>query len=171
VTGFDPATKLFEQFAGYVQLEEIDVVAQRSCATPIDTCLGPERIRRSKAVKQADVVALSALLWDKWPVAVHQANFRYYEARTAHGSSLSPALHALVAARLADRTLAQAYFRQAAEIDLANNIPPSARVCLKAIARHRRPIDPGKDHSARLCRGHRKQFIRIGVSHAQQVHC
>jgi kojibiose phosphorylase len=126
VTGFDPATKLFEQFAGYFQLEEVDVAAQRSCATPIDTRLGPERIRRSKAVKQADVVALSALLWDKWPVAVHQANFRYYEPRTAHGSSLSLALHGLVAARLADRTLAQAYFRQAAEIDLADNMGNAA---------------------------------------------
>ena len=100
VAGLDPETKLFEQFAGYFQLEEIDVAAQRSCGTPIDTCLGPERIRRSKAIKQADVVALSALLWEKWPVAVHEANFRYYEPRTAHGSSLSPALYALAAARL-----------------------------------------------------------------------
>jgi kojibiose phosphorylase len=65
-------------------------------ATPIDMDLGPERVRRSKAIKQADVVALSALLWDKWPVAVHEANFRYYEPRTAHGSSLSPALYSLV---------------------------------------------------------------------------
>jgi len=126
VTGFDPATKLFEQFAGYYQLEELDVVAQRGCATPIDTCLGPERIRGSKAIKQADVVALSALLWEKWPAAVHEANFRYYEPRTAHGSSLSPAVYALVAARLGDRTMAEAYFRQAAEIDLANNMGNAA---------------------------------------------
>ena len=126
ITGFDPATKLFEQFAGYFQLEEIDVIAQRGFATPIDTSLGPERIRRSKAIKQADVVALSALQWEKWPVAVHEANFRYYEPRTAHGSSLSPALYALVAARLGDRTLAQVYFRQAAEIDLANNMGNAA---------------------------------------------
>ena len=68
VTGFNPATRLFEQFAGYFRLEEVDVAAQRGCAMPIDTCLGPERVRRSKAIKQADVVALSALLWDKWPV-------------------------------------------------------------------------------------------------------
>ncbi len=126
VTGFDPATKLFEQFAGYFRLEEVDVAAQRGRAMPIDAYLGPERLRRSKAIKQADVVALSALLWDKWPVAVHQANFRYYEPRTAHGSSLSPALHALVAARLGDGALAQAYFRQAAEIDLANNMGNAA---------------------------------------------
>ena len=126
VTGFDPATKLFEQFAGYFQLEEVDVAAQRGRATPIDMYLGPERIRRSKAIKQADVEALSALLWEKWPVAVHEANFRYYEPRTAHGSSLSPALYALVAARLGNRALAQSYFRQAADIDLANNMGNAA---------------------------------------------
>jgi kojibiose phosphorylase len=120
VTGFDPATKLFEQFAGYFGLEELDVVTQRGGAMPIDACLGPERTRRSKAIKQADVVALSALLWDEWPLAVHEVNFRYYEPRTAHGSSLSPAFHALVAARLGDQTLAQTYFSQAAEIDLVN---------------------------------------------------
>jgi PEP-utilising enzyme, PEP-binding domain len=54
---------------------------------PIDVCLGAERISRSKIIKQADVVALSALLWGKWPLAVHEANFRYYEPRTALGSS------------------------------------------------------------------------------------
>jgi kojibiose phosphorylase len=126
ITGFDPATGLFEQFAGYFQLEEIDATAHRGCPTPIDVCLGAERIGRSKAIKQADVVALSALLWDKWPVSVHEANFRYYEPRTAHGSSLSPAVHALVAARLGDLTRAQAHFRQAAQIDLANNLGNAA---------------------------------------------
>jgi kojibiose phosphorylase len=126
VTGFDPASKLFEQFAGYFQLEEVDVPAQQGCTTPVDVCLGTERIARSKVIKQADVVALSALLWEKWPVAVHEANFRYYEPRTAHGSSLSPALHALVAARLGDLALAQSYFRQGAEIDLANNMGNAA---------------------------------------------
>jgi trehalose/maltose hydrolase-like predicted phosphorylase len=126
VTGFDPTTQLFDQFAGYFGLEEIDVVTQRGGAMPIDARLGPERTRRSKATKQADVVALSALLWDQWPLAVHEANFRYYEPRTAHGSSLSPALHALVAARLGDEALAQTYFRQAAEIDLANNMGNAA---------------------------------------------
>ena len=126
VTGFDPATSLLEQFAGYSKLEEVDIATPRGRATPIDMYLGPERVRRSKAIKQADVVALSALLWDKWPVAVHEANFRYYEPRTAHGSSLSPALYSLVAARLGDGALAQTYFRQAAEIDLANNMGNAA---------------------------------------------
>jgi trehalose/maltose hydrolase-like predicted phosphorylase len=126
VTGFDRATGLFEQFAGYFQLEEIDPAAARNWAMPIDVRLGAERVRRSRIIKQADVVALSALRWKKWPVAVHEANFRFYEPRTAHGSSLSPAIHALVAARLGDLHLAQTYFRQAAEIDLTNNMGNAA---------------------------------------------
>jgi trehalose/maltose hydrolase-like predicted phosphorylase len=126
ITGLDPGPELFEQFAGYFQLEEIDIAGQRGRATPIDVWLGAKRISRSKVIKQADVVALSALLWEKWPVAVHEANFRYYEPRTAHGSSLSPALHALVAARIGDHALAQVYFRQAAEIDLADNMGNAA---------------------------------------------
>jgi kojibiose phosphorylase len=126
ITGFDPATKLIEQFAGFFQLEEVDVAAQRGSAIPIDVQLGPERLRRSKAIKQADVVALSALLWEQWPAAVHEANFRYYEPRTAHGSSLSPGFYALVAARLGDLAFAQAYFRQAAEIDLSDNMGNAA---------------------------------------------
>ena len=126
VTGFNPDTGLFEQFEGYFGLEEVDVISHRNCAMPIDLCLGPQRIRQSKAIKQADVVALSALLWDEWPRAVHEANFNYYEPRTAHGSSLSPAFHALVAARLGNRKLTLNYFRQAAEIDLADNMGNAA---------------------------------------------
>ena len=126
VTGFHPDTGLFEQFEGYFGLDEVNVIEHRSCATPIDVCLGRERTRQSKAIKQADVVALCALLWDEWPRAVHEANFNYYEPRTAHGSSLSPALHALVAARLGDEALARSYMQQAGEIDLANNMGNAA---------------------------------------------
>jgi kojibiose phosphorylase len=120
VTGFDPRTNLFEQFAGFFQLEALDLEAYRARTLPIDIILGHDRTQRSQVVKQADVVALSALLWDRFPYAVHAANFHYYEPRTAHGSSLSPAFHALVAARLGDTELAARYFREAAEIDLAD---------------------------------------------------
>lgn len=126
VTGFDPARGLHEQFAGYFDLDEVDVRAHLRCAMPIDVCLGPERTARTKAIKQADVVMLAALLWDAWPREVHEANFRYYEPRTAHGSSLSPAIHALVAARLGDGALARDYFRQAAGIDLADTMGNAA---------------------------------------------
>jgi trehalose/maltose hydrolase-like predicted phosphorylase len=126
VTGFHSETGLFEQFEGYFGLEEVNVVEHRNSATAIDVFLGRERTRRSKAIKQADVVALSALLWDEWPPTNHEANFNYYEPRTAQGSSLSPAFHALVAARLGDGVLARSYLRQAGEIDLADNMGNAA---------------------------------------------
>jgi len=125
-TGFDPRTGLYEQFSGYFDLEEIDLAAYEPRTVPMDVILGRERTQRSKVVKQADVVLLIYLLWDRFPAEVREANFRYYEPRTGHGSSLSPAIHALVAARLGDVALAERYFRQALEIDLANNMGNAA---------------------------------------------
>lgn len=46
------------------------------------------------------------------------ANFHFYEPRTTHDSSLSPSIHALVAARLGDLPLADSYLRRAVRIDL-----------------------------------------------------
>lgn len=122
VTGFDPRTNLFEQFAGFFRLEDLDLEAYRARTVPIDVILGRERTQRSKVVKQADVIALSAILWERFPYAVHDANFRYYEPRTAHGSSLSPSFHALVSARLGNVDLALRYFHEAAAIDLSNHM-------------------------------------------------
>ncbi|MCL5264464.1 MAG: glycoside hydrolase family 65 protein [Chloroflexi bacterium] len=121
-TGFDPATGLFEQFAGYFALEDIDLASYTPRTAPMDVLLGRSRVQASQVAKQADVIMLIFLLWDQFPPRVREANFRYYEPRTDHGSSLSPAIHALVAARLNDLALAQRYFRQAAEIDLADNM-------------------------------------------------
>ena len=121
-TGFDEQTGLFEQFRGYFGLEDIDLAAFVPRTAPMDVLLGRERIQRSKIIKQPDVVMLVHLLWERMPPEVRKANFEYYEPRCGHGSSLSPAIHALVAARLGDTALAERYFRQAAEIDLADNM-------------------------------------------------
>jgi kojibiose phosphorylase len=124
-TGFNEQTGLFEQFRGYFDLADIDLAAFARRAAPMDVLLGRERIQQSKIIKQSDVVMLIHLLWDRMPAEVRKANFEYYEPRCGHGSSLSPAIHALVAARLGDTALAERYFRQAADIDLADNMDNS----------------------------------------------
>ena len=121
VTGFHPGSNLFEQFAGFFDLDQIDVASYRRRGEPIDVCLGRDRIRQVQAIKQPDVVALCALLWHQYPTQVHEANFQYYEPRTAHGSSLSPSLSAMVAARLGHLDQALALFREGSNIDLADN--------------------------------------------------
>jgi trehalose/maltose hydrolase-like predicted phosphorylase len=125
-TGFDEQTGLFEQFRGYFDLEDIDLAAFTPRTVPMDVLLGRDRIQRSKIIKQPDVVMLVYLLWDRLPPHVRKVNFEYYEPRCGHGSSLSPAIHALVAARLGDLARAERYFRQAAEIDLADNMRNAA---------------------------------------------
>ena len=118
VTGLDAATGIYEQFAGYYKLQPLDLSLYADRKMPIDVVIGPERTQRSQVVKQADVVALIALLPDEFPGAAAKANFRYYEPRCAHGSSLSAGIHALVAARLGETETALRFLRQAAIADL-----------------------------------------------------
>jgi trehalose/maltose hydrolase-like predicted phosphorylase len=71
-------------------------------------------------VKQADVVALIALLPEAFPPGAAAANFGYYEPRCGHGSSLSRPMHGLVAARLGESEMALRYFHQTGAIDLSD---------------------------------------------------
>src|SRR4029453_11261077 len=118
VTGLDSATGIYEQFAGYHKLEPLDLSLYADRKVPIDVVIGRERTQRSQVVKQADVVALLALLPEEFPGAAAKANFRHYEPRCAHGSSLSAGIHALVAARLGETETALRFLRQAAAADL-----------------------------------------------------
>jgi len=47
-----------------------------------------------------------------------EANFRYYEPKCSHGSSLSTSMHALVAARLGDTEMALRYLHKTVALDL-----------------------------------------------------
>ena len=70
MTGLDPATGLFEQFAGFHALEPLDLAAYRDITVPIDVVIGRERTQHAQVVKQADVVALLALLPEEFPGAM-----------------------------------------------------------------------------------------------------
>ena len=65
--GLDPETGLFEQFAGISSLEDIDLADYAGRSVPMDVVLGRERTQKSQVVKQADVVALLALLPEEFP--------------------------------------------------------------------------------------------------------
>ncbi len=119
-TGLDPQTGLFEQFEGYFALEDIDLTKYEGRSVPMDVVLGRERTRASQVVKQADVVALLGLLPEDFPGQTGAVNFAYYEPRCSHGSSLSRAMHGLVAARLGRGEMALDFFLQTSAIDLAD---------------------------------------------------
>ncbi len=127
-TGFDPATGLYEEFAGFHSLEPINLADYADRTPPIDVVIGRERTQGSQVVKQADVVALLALLPEAFPGQAAEANFRYYEPRCGHGSSLSPAMHALVAARLGDAEMALRYLDGIARLDPNPNAAGGVRI-------------------------------------------
>jgi trehalose/maltose hydrolase-like predicted phosphorylase len=118
VTGYDADTGLFEQFAGYYNLRQVDLTGHDMAEQTMDVKLGWEELGKTQVLKQADVVMLMFLQWDSFSPAARAANFRFYEPRTSHDSSLSPSFHALVAARLGDLERAERYLLQAARIDL-----------------------------------------------------
>jgi trehalose/maltose hydrolase-like predicted phosphorylase len=118
---FDPATGMVEQFIGYFALEQIGLGAYSGRTVPMEAVLGRDRIKRSQLVKQADVVALFGLLPGEFDHEVQQLNFRRYETRCTHESSLSRPMHGLVSARLGDTATALRYFRTTAATDLAES--------------------------------------------------
>ena len=127
VDGFDPETLVYEQFAGFHAMDDVPLERLRPRPMAADLLLGRDVTLRSKVVKQADVVMLCHLLADEISAEVTRANFHYYEPITSHGSSLSPAIHAAVAARLGEMDSALDAFAMAAAIDLADNMGNAAR--------------------------------------------
>jgi trehalose/maltose hydrolase-like predicted phosphorylase len=119
VDGYDQMSGLYEQFAGFFRLEPL-IIADVAPRRPItaDLLLGPERTASAQVLKQADVLMLHHLVPDEVAPGSLLPNLDFYEPRTAHGSSLSPAVHAALHARAGRFREALAALRLAARIDL-----------------------------------------------------
>jgi trehalose/maltose hydrolase-like predicted phosphorylase len=118
--GLCPETGLFEQFAGFHALAKIDLADYTGRSVPMDVVLGRARTQATQVIKQADVVALMALLPEEFGPEAEALNFEYYEPKCSHGSSLSRPMHGLVAARLGNSEMALRYFQETTAIDLAD---------------------------------------------------
>ncbi|HEX3620981.1 MAG TPA: glycosyl hydrolase family 65 protein [Acidimicrobiales bacterium] len=126
VDNFDPSTRLYEQFEGFYALDPVRAVDLAPRPFTGEMVLGVDRLRTTQVVKQADVVLLGVLLPDEVGPDVLAANYRHYEPLTSHGSSLSPAMHALVAARIGALDDALGYFALAGGVDLHNRMGNAA---------------------------------------------
>src|SRR4029079_12036068 len=125
--GLKPGAVLLEEVRVYCQPEDLDLNSFAGRRLPMDLLIGKQRIERSQIVKQPDVIMALYLLWDRISPEARDANFRYYEPRTGHGSSLSPPIHAAVAARLGETEKAVKYFQQTCAIDLGETSSYAAR--------------------------------------------
>jgi trehalose/maltose hydrolase-like predicted phosphorylase len=119
VDGYDRASGIYEQFAGFFELEPL-VIEEIAPRRPIaaDLLLGAERTASAQVLKQADVLMLHHLVPDEVARGSLVPNLDFYEPRTAHGSSLSPAIHASLFARAGRYRPALSALRIAARMDL-----------------------------------------------------
>lgn len=78
-------------------------------------------VNEMQILKQADVVMLNYLLPERFTREQCAANLAFYEPRTIHDSSLSKAIHGIVAARCGDIASAYSFWRDGVAIDLGSD--------------------------------------------------
>lgn len=111
---------VLEQFDGYFALEDcgLDTVRGR-LRDPREYWGGDHGVAgTTQIIKQADVLALMALLPERFSDGELAANWDYYEPRTEHGSSLSACMYVLTACRIGRLDRAWELFLRTASIDL-----------------------------------------------------
>ena len=118
VDGHDPRTGLYEQFAGFFALEPLKIGALTARPVQGDLFVGRERMARVQIVKMADVLMLHHLVPEEVAPGSLEPNLAFYEPRTAHGSSLSPGIHAALLARANRLDAALEALRMTAFLDL-----------------------------------------------------
>ncbi|MEH2274643.1 MAG: beta-phosphoglucomutase [Nostoc sp.] len=124
---YDPSTELIEQIEGFFQLEDINLAEYEPRDRSMQTILGIEKINKFQVLKQPDVLMLLYLMrvsadfpYNKKAL---QINWDYYAPRTdiTYGSSLGPAVHAILASDLGKSTQAYEHFMHASMVDLEDN--------------------------------------------------
>jgi trehalose/maltose hydrolase-like predicted phosphorylase len=118
VDGYDASTGTHEQFRGYARLEPLLAADVGTPPFAADVLIGRERVAGSQLIKQPDVLMLHHLVPDEVVPGSLVPDLDLYAPRTAHGSSLSPAVMALLAARAGRPEEALELLRFALRIDL-----------------------------------------------------
>ena len=79
-----------------------------------------------QVVKQADVIMLLYHAGDDFTGKIKKINWDFYEPKTLHDSSLSSAVHAIVAADIGDMEKSYRYFDESLHIDFGENCNSSS---------------------------------------------
>lgn len=114
---------IISQFDGCKDLIEIDLTSYKNnskVATIFDD-FGSNEILERQMYKQADLVMLFYLMGNMFTKEEICANYKYYEERTLHDSSLSMCIHSLVASRCKMKEIADDMFFKACCVDLGDN--------------------------------------------------
>lgn len=120
----DKSSGLIEQFEGFFQLQDINLEDYEPRTKSMQAILGIEEANKRQVLKQPDVLMLLYLMRQSqeppYDLQTLQKNWDYYAPRTdiSYGSSLGPAIHAILASDLGKTAEAYERFMQAALVDL-----------------------------------------------------
>jgi maltose phosphorylase len=114
----DKKLGIFLQQDGYLDKEQILVKDLDPSQRPINQKWSWDRILRSCYIKQADVLQGIYLFEERYDLDTIRRNFDFYEPRTVHESSLSPCVHAILAAKVGDEERAYDFYLRTARLDL-----------------------------------------------------
>ena len=121
---YDSSTKLIEQYEGFFQLEDINLQEYEPRTRSMQAILTIDGANKRQVLKQPDVLMLLYLMRQSQEFPYNQEtlqkNWDYYAPRTdiTYGSSLGPAIHAILASDLGKTAEAYERFMQAAMVDL-----------------------------------------------------
>jgi len=114
----DEKTGVLEHFEGYFNMPHIDCDSIDPADFPLIKHWCYYRIFRWDMIKQPDTLLALFLFSKDYSAADKKANFEYHEPRCIHESSLSPAIHSILAAEVGKSDLAASYWSHAARLDL-----------------------------------------------------
>ncbi|MDF2589190.1 MAG: Kojibiose phosphorylase [Anaerocolumna sp.] len=114
-------TGVIEQFDGYEQLEEVSLEELKTRLLHEKEYWGGAYgiATHTKIIKQADVVTMLNLFSQEYEPNVLLTNWKYYEPRTEHGSSLSACMYAMLACKCNMPDIAYPLFLKSAMADLS----------------------------------------------------
>ena len=87
---------------------------------PLERKWTVEQVQKTQLCKQPDVLLTMFLMRNRFTSREKEKNYRFYEPRTVHGSSLSPAIHSILACDIGDMPQAYDYYLWASRLDLDN---------------------------------------------------
>ncbi len=111
---------LIEQHDGFFNLPHTDIGSIPVSEFPLYDHWSYDRIYRTDMIKQPDVLMMLYLYNSSFSEEVKRINYDYYQPRTIHESSLSPAIHSILAAELGKMDEAVRFFGFATRLDLDN---------------------------------------------------
>lgn len=115
---FNNELGIFMQQDGYMDKEQIMAADLPKSVRPINQKWSWDRILRSCFIKQADTLQGIYLFEEEFDTETIRKHFDFYEPRTVHESSLSPCVHAILAARIGNLSKAYELYLRTSRLDL-----------------------------------------------------